>query len=99
MQSVVEKQQAALTAVGSIEEAMVKGFPFEVPAAYDNLPQLKVRSATAGHPWRSTSSRIKCTLEHCCMRAGPQHPGPVRPAMPNLWCNCPCRAARLWRWG
>jgi hypothetical protein len=39
---VVEKQQAALTAVGSIEEAMVKGFPFTVPSAYDNLPQLKV---------------------------------------------------------
>jgi hypothetical protein len=44
VQSVVEKQQAALTAVGSIEEAMVKGFPFTVPSAYDNLPQLKVRS-------------------------------------------------------
>jgi cyclophilin family peptidyl-prolyl cis-trans isomerase len=43
-QSVVEKQQAALTAVGAIEEAMVKGFPFEVPAAYDNLPQLKGRA-------------------------------------------------------
>ncbi len=25
-----------------IEEAMVKGFPFEVPQEYANLPQLKV---------------------------------------------------------
>jgi peptidylprolyl isomerase len=41
-QAVVEKQQAALTAVGNIEEAMVKGFPFTVPSTYDNLPQLKV---------------------------------------------------------
>lgn len=39
----MEKQQAALTCVGNIEEAMVKGFPFTVPSQYDNLPQLKVR--------------------------------------------------------
>lgn len=33
-----------LDAVGAIEEAMVQGFPFEVPAAYSNLPQLKGRA-------------------------------------------------------
>ncbi len=43
-QSVVDKQQAALTQVGAIEEAMVKGFPFTVPKEYDNLPQLKARA-------------------------------------------------------
>ena len=29
--------------VGNVEEAMVGGFPFDVPAEYANLPQLKVR--------------------------------------------------------
>lgn len=43
-QAVIDKQQAALTYVGKIEESMVKGFPFQVPAAYDNLPQLKGRA-------------------------------------------------------
>ncbi len=43
MQAVIESQQKALTYVGAIEEAMVKGFPFQVPKDYDNLPQLKVR--------------------------------------------------------
>jgi cyclophilin family peptidyl-prolyl cis-trans isomerase len=43
-QSVIEKQQQALTYVGAIEEAMVKGFPFTVPSEYDNLPQLKGRA-------------------------------------------------------
>lgn len=33
----------ALAAVGAAEECMVKGFPFEVPAEYADLPQLKVR--------------------------------------------------------
>jgi cyclophilin family peptidyl-prolyl cis-trans isomerase len=38
-------QEAALDRVGDIEEAMVKGFPFEVPAKYARLPQLKGRAA------------------------------------------------------
>lgn len=42
LQAVPELQQAALAAVGSVEEAMVGAFPFEVPAEYSNLPQLKV---------------------------------------------------------
>ena len=33
-----------LDQVGELEELMVDGFPFEVPAEYDNLPQLKGRS-------------------------------------------------------
>lgn len=41
-QAVPSAQQSALSYVGQIEEAMVKGFPFEVPSQYDNLPQLKV---------------------------------------------------------
>lgn len=44
-QEVPLKQQEALLYVGRIEEAMVQGFPFQVPAKYDNLPQLKVRNA------------------------------------------------------
>ena len=42
-QDVPIKQQEALGYVGIIEEAMVKGFPYEVPKQYANLPQLKVR--------------------------------------------------------
>ena len=41
-QDVPIKQQEALGFVGIIEEAMVRGFPYEVPKQYANLPQLKV---------------------------------------------------------
>lgn len=36
------KQRECLAYVGEIEEAMVKRFPFEVPAEYANRPLLKV---------------------------------------------------------
>lgn len=36
-----------LRAVGDVEELMVTGFPFEVPAEYSNLPQLKGRATIA----------------------------------------------------
>jgi hypothetical protein len=42
-QAVPLEQQSCLRYVGDIEEAMVKGMPFEVPKQYANLPQLKVR--------------------------------------------------------
>lgn len=35
---------SVVAAVTAIEEAMVKGFPFEVPAEYGNLPQLRGRA-------------------------------------------------------
>ena len=41
-QEIPAKQQEALNFVGTIEESMVKGFPFDVPSQYANLPQLKV---------------------------------------------------------
>jgi len=41
-QEIPSKQQEALGFVSIIEEAMVKGFPYEVPKQYANLPQLKV---------------------------------------------------------
>lgn len=37
-------QQKILQVVGEIEEEMVPGFPFDVPAEYSNLPQLKGRA-------------------------------------------------------
>jgi cyclophilin family peptidyl-prolyl cis-trans isomerase len=43
-QNVPIKQQELLSYVSIIEESMVKGFPFEVPSAYANLPQLKGRA-------------------------------------------------------
>ena len=43
-QRVPIKQQELLSYVSIIEESMVKGFPFEVPAQYSSLPQLKGRA-------------------------------------------------------
>jgi len=43
-QEVPIKQQEVLSYVGDIEQAMVDGFPFEVPSEYANLPQLKGRA-------------------------------------------------------
>lgn len=37
-------RKALLDQVGELEELMVKGYPFEVPEEYDNLPQLKGRA-------------------------------------------------------
>ena len=43
-QQIPAAQQAALVFVTQAEEALVKGFPFEVPAKYASLPQLKGRA-------------------------------------------------------
>ena len=92
----MEKQQAALTAVGAIEEAMVKGFPFEVPAAYDNLPQLKVRSRHSGAPktlsrtgvhWITAVSVLGHSIQGLCH------------CHANLWCDWRRRAVPPSRWG
>jgi len=42
--STVAGQAAVLDLITEIEELMVVGFPFEVPAEYSNLPQLKGRA-------------------------------------------------------
>lgn len=52
-QDIPIKQQEALGFVGQVEEAMVKGFPYEVPKQYDNLPQLKVSSLLVSIIWYS----------------------------------------------
>jgi hypothetical protein len=44
-QAVPIKQRQALTYVGNIEEAMVKGFPFQIPAEYADRPLLLVSVA------------------------------------------------------
>lgn len=38
------KRAAILDQIGELEELMVKGFPYEVPAEYSHLPQLKGRA-------------------------------------------------------
>lgn len=38
------ERKLMLDQVGELEELMVSGYPFEVPAEYDNLPQLKGRA-------------------------------------------------------
>lgn len=57
-------QSECLDAVSRIEEAMVKGFPFEVPQEYASLPQLKVRSLC----WIKTAAAAACG-----MHAVPRH--------------------------
>ncbi|MBW4490104.1 MAG: peptidylprolyl isomerase [Trichocoleus desertorum ATA4-8-CV12] len=42
-----QKQAELLDHVSELEEAMVQEFPFEVPAEYSNLPQLKGRATVA----------------------------------------------------
>jgi peptidylprolyl isomerase len=42
-----QQRSELLDLVGQLEESMVQSFPFEVPAAYNNLPQLKGRATIA----------------------------------------------------
>jgi peptidylprolyl isomerase len=44
---VLQKRQKLLDLVTLLEESMVKGFPYEVPSEYSNLPQLKGRATVA----------------------------------------------------
>lgn len=45
---ILYKQQELLEYVGLIEESMLKEFPFQVPAEYKDLPQLKVPLCSIG---------------------------------------------------
>jgi hypothetical protein len=47
------KQRECLQYVGEIQEAMVKGFPFEVPAQYADRPLLKVSRGWGVGPYTS----------------------------------------------
>ena len=48
MKAVPEKEREVLDYVGRVEEAMVKGFPFEVPAEYAQRPLLLVSKGEGG---------------------------------------------------
>jgi peptidylprolyl isomerase len=43
-QQLLSERAETLDLIGDLEALMVKGFPFEVPAEYSNLPQLKGRA-------------------------------------------------------
>ncbi|MFE4106502.1 peptidylprolyl isomerase [Almyronema epifaneia] len=43
-EQVWQQRAAALDTVGALEELMVEGFPYEVPAEYSHLPQLQGRA-------------------------------------------------------
>ena len=65
-QAIPAAQQNALSYVGQIEEAMVKGFPFEVPSQYDNLPQLKVCFQFLGRLHKSVAfENLLSDYMHC----------------------------------
>lgn len=63
-QAVPAAQQNALTYVGQIEEAMMKGFPFDVPSQYDNLPQLKASPVCPSETFRSFGHELICGITH-----------------------------------
>jgi peptidylprolyl isomerase len=44
VEKLVDADKAVLREVGKLEELMVSGFPYSVPAEYSNLPQLKGRA-------------------------------------------------------
>lgn len=46
-EKVWEERAKVLNSVGELEELMVKGYPFEIPQEYSNLPQLKGRATVA----------------------------------------------------
>ncbi|MBF2064226.1 MAG: peptidylprolyl isomerase [Calothrix sp. C42_A2020_038] len=46
-EKVRSERAQVLDLVGDLEQAMVKGFPYEVPSEYSNLPQLKGRATIA----------------------------------------------------
>ncbi len=46
-EKVWEQRAQTLNLVGDLEQLMVTGFPFEVPAKYSNLPQLKGRATVS----------------------------------------------------
>jgi peptidylprolyl isomerase len=46
-EKVWEQRAQTLNLVGDLEQLMVTGFPFEVPAEYSNLPQLKGRATVS----------------------------------------------------
>ncbi|MBD2778529.1 peptidylprolyl isomerase [Iningainema tapete] len=43
-EQILQQRAKLLSLVGELEQSMVKAFPFEVPAEYSNLPQLKGRA-------------------------------------------------------
>ncbi|MEA5505759.1 peptidylprolyl isomerase [Halotia wernerae UHCC 0503] len=43
-EQIIEGRNKLLNLITQLEESMVRGFPFEVPAEYSNLPQLKGRA-------------------------------------------------------
>ncbi|WGV28800.1 peptidylprolyl isomerase [Halotia branconii] len=43
-EQIIEGRNKLLNLITQLEESMVKGFPFEVPTEYSNLPQLKGRA-------------------------------------------------------
>lgn len=53
---ILYKQQELLRYVGNVEESMLKEFPFEIPAEYNDLPQLKVPLSDITLDQRSYSS-------------------------------------------
>ena len=65
---VVETQQKALSYVSEIEESMMNGMPFQVPADYAALPQLQVRAG------RRATGR--------CPAPPPGPPPPAPPSLP-----------------
>jgi peptidylprolyl isomerase len=57
-EQVLSKRRELLARVTDLEELMVEGFPFEVPAEYANLPQLKGRATVEIKTTKGTMTLI-----------------------------------------
>ncbi len=55
---VIAERRSALTAIGDLEQLMVTDFPFEVPAEYATLPQLKGRATVEMKTTQGTLSIV-----------------------------------------
>jgi len=64
------KQREALEFVGIAEEAMVKGFPFEVPKEYAELPQLLVGACHLSRPPDLRLATLRLELSHTHLLRG-----------------------------
>ena len=53
-----EQRAAIIEQIGTLEALMVNGFPFEVPAEYANLPQLKGRATVEMQTERGTITMV-----------------------------------------
>jgi peptidylprolyl isomerase len=59
-ETIQAKRNAVLDKIGALEESMVTEFPFEVPAEYKSIPQLKGRATIA---FKTTKGNVEAIID------------------------------------